>query len=48
MLADPALAGGLELGLDNGRLYFDFSLEAVGEVVGAYAGEQVAALFNEK
>ena len=48
VLADSAMAGGLELGTDNGRLYFDFSLEAVGEVVGAYAGEQVAALFNEK
>ena len=48
VLADSAMTGGLELGVDNGRLYFDFSLEAVGEVVGAYAGEQVAALFNEK
>ena len=48
VLADAAMTGGLELGTDNGRLYFDFSLEAVGEVVGAYAGEQVAALFNEK
>lgn len=48
VLADSAMAGGLELGTDNGRLYFDFSLEAVGEVVGDYAGEQVAALFKEK
>ena len=48
VLADSAMAGGLELGTDNGRLYFDFSLEAVGEVIGAYAGEQVAALFREK
>lgn len=48
VLADSAMAGGLELGTDNGRLYFDFSLEAVGEVVGEYAGETVAALFNDK
>ena len=48
VLADSAMTGGLELGTDNGRLYFDFSLEAVGDVVGAYAGEQVAALFREK
>ena len=47
VLADSAMAGGLELGTDNGRLYFDFSLEALGEVVGAYAGEHVAALFRE-
>ena len=48
VLADSAMAGGLELGTDNGRLYFDFSLEAVGEVVGDYAGENVAALFRDK
>ena len=48
VLADSAMTGGLELGTDHGRLYFDFSLEAVEEVVGAYAGEQVAALFNDK
>ena len=48
VLADSAMTGGLELGTDNGRLYFDFSLEAVGEVVGGYAGEQVAALFKDK
>jgi len=40
------MSGGLELGTDNGRLYFDFSLEAVSEVVGAYAGEHVAGLFS--
>jgi len=48
VLADSAMAGGLELGVDGGRIYFDFSLEAVSEVLGAYAGEQVAALFSEK
>ena len=48
VLADPALAGGLELGTENGRLYFDFSLEAIGSVVGAYAGSGVAAAFAEK
>ena len=48
VLADPSMAGGFELGMDDGRLYFDFSLEAVSEVVGAYAGEQVAGLFKDK
>ncbi len=48
VLADPALAGGLELGTANGQLYFDFSLEAIGGVVGAYAGEHIAALFGNK
>ena len=48
VLADSAMAGGLELGTDNGRLYFDFSLEALGEVVGAYAGEHVAGFFKDK
>ena len=48
VLADSAMAGGLELGVDNGRLYFDFSLEALGEVVGAYAGEHVAGFFKDK
>ena len=48
VLADHAMAGGLELGVDNGRLYFDFSLEAVNEVIGAYAGEQIAGIFGGK
>jgi V/A-type H+-transporting ATPase subunit E len=48
VLADSAMTGGLELGTDNGRIYFDFSLEAVSEVVGDYAGENVAALFRDK
>ena len=48
VLADPALAGGLELGTANGQLYFDFSLEAIGGVVGTYAGEHIAALFGAK
>ena len=48
VFADPALAGGLELGIENGRLYFDFSLEAIGGIVGAYAGEHIAALFGAK
>jgi len=48
VLADHAMAGGLELGVDNGRLYFDFSLEAVNEVIGAYAGEQLAGMLGGK
>lgn len=48
VLADRAMTGGLEFSADNGRLYFDFSLEAVREVLGVYAGEQVAALFDGK
>lgn len=48
VLADHAMAGGLELSTDNGRLYFDFSLEAVREVLGVYAGELVAGLFDGK
>ena len=48
VLADPAMAGGLELGTGDGRLSFDFSLDALGEVVGAYAGEHVAGFFKEK
>ena len=48
VLADHTLTGGLELGTSNGQLYFDFSLEAIGGVVGAYAGEHIAALFGGK
>ena len=48
VLADHTLTGGLELGTSNGQLYFDFSLEAIGGVVGAYAGEHISALFGGK
>ena len=48
VLADHTLTGGLELGTTDGQLYFDFSLEAIGGVVGAYAGERIAALFGGK
>ena len=34
VLADHTMTGGLELGTSNGQLYFDFSLEAIGGVVG--------------
>ncbi len=47
VLGDPALSGGLELGVRDGDLYFDFSLEAVGDVVAAYVGERVAELFRD-
>lgn len=48
VLADPALTGGLEIGTENGKLYFDFSLEALGSVIGSYVGEHVSALFGDR
>ena len=48
LLPDRALSGGLEVGFRDGELYFDFSLEAVEEVVSAYVGERMAELFRGK
>ena len=48
VLGDHTLAGGLEVGVDGGRTYFDFSLEAIGDIVSAYVGERVAAVFRGK
>ena len=48
LLADRALSGGLEASFRDGELYFDFSLEAVEEVVSSYVGERMAELFRGK
>jgi len=48
LLGDHTLAGGLEVGVDGERTYFDFSLEAIGDIVSDYVGERVAAVFRDK
>jgi len=46
VLADPELGGGFEVSFRSGELYFDFSKEAVTQMVAAYAGPRVAELLN--
>lgn len=48
VLADNTVEGGVEVGIDGGKLYFDFSLDAIREVVGAYTGQHIAELFADK
>ena len=48
VLADHSVAGGVEVGIDGGKLYFDFSLDAIREVVGTYTGQHIAELFSGK
>ena len=48
VLADSTVTGGVEVGIDGGKLYFDFSLDAIREVVGAYTGQHIAELFSVK
>ena len=48
VLADSTVTGGVEVGVDGGKLYFDFSLDAIREVVGAYTGQHIAELFADK
>ena len=48
VLADSTITGGVEVGIDGGRLYFDFSLDAIREVVATYTGQHIAGLFADK
>ena len=48
VLADSTISGGVEVGVDGGKLYFDFSLDAIREVVAAYTGAHIAELFAAK
>lgn len=45
ILADAGISGGVEVKVQNDELYFDFSLEALTEVLAAYVGGKVAAIF---
>ena len=47
VLGDDALRGGFEVGFGDGQLYFDFSGNALSEMIGAYAGEGIARIFGE-
>jgi len=47
VLADPELGGGFEVSFQAGELYFDFSAEAVNQMVAAYAGPVIAQLLND-
>lgn len=40
------LPAGLEVSFDGGKSYFDFTAEALGDILDAYLGETVAALFK--
>ncbi len=45
VLADPNLKGGLEVSFKDGAFYFDFSVEAITELIGAYTGPRIGAIF---
>ncbi len=47
VLRDGAIRGGFEVSFGDGQLYFDFTEEALTELVGAYAGEGIARIFVE-
>ncbi len=48
VLAEPGIAGGMEVSFKDGELYFDFTLEAVTELVAAYAGSMIAGLIRDQ
>ena len=45
VLADAGISGGVEVKVQGDELYFDFSLEALTEVLAAYVGGKVAEIF---
>ena len=45
VLADAGISGGVEVKTQGDELYFDFSLEALTEVLAAYVGGRVAEIF---
>lgn len=48
VFGDSGIKGGLEVNFKNGEVYFDFTSEAVTELVAAYIGPRLAAILAEK
>lgn len=48
VFADSGIKGGLEVSFKDGQVYFDFTAEAVTELVGAYVGTRLASMLENK
>ncbi len=46
IISDANISGGFEVSFKNGDLYFDFTTDAVAELVGEYAGPKLAELIK--
>jgi vacuolar-type H+-ATPase subunit E/Vma4 len=45
VLGESGISGGVEVQLGDNDLFFDFSLDALTEIIAAYAGTQISAAF---
>jgi len=48
VLAEPTIRGGMEVNFSGSELYFDFSVEALTELLAAYTAPRIAAVFAGK
>lgn len=46
LLGTKGVSAGLELSFDGGKCYFDFTADALGDVMNSYIGENLAAIFK--
>ena len=46
IFSDPGLGAGMEVSFDGGKCFFDFTLDAVAELLRAYAGEKIGDIFR--
>ena len=44
VLGNPEISGGMEVSFRDGRVYFDFTAEAVTDLIAAYVGPRLAKL----
>ena len=45
VLAEPTIKGGMEVNFSGSELFFDFSTEALTELLAAYTAPRIAAIF---
>ena len=48
VLGDSGIKGGMEVSFKDGELYFDFTENAVLDLIGAYVGSRLTALLKDK
>ena len=46
VLAEPTIRGGMEVNFNGTELFFDFSTEALTELLAAYTAPRIAAIFS--
>lgn len=46
VLAEPTIRGGMEVNFNGSELFFDFSTEALTELLAEYTAPKIAAIFN--